>query len=52
MRHPGMINVINNSNDSKFEWSDDNFNKIKKKFCFSYERPNKESQFHSFTNRN
>ncbi len=30
MKHPGMINVINDSNTSKFEWSEDNFNKIKK----------------------
>ena len=30
MKHPGMINVIKDSNTSKFEWSEDNLNKIKK----------------------
>ena len=30
MKHPGMTNVIKNSNSSNFEWSEDNFNNIKK----------------------
>ena len=30
MKHPGMINVIEDTVTSNFEWSDDNFNKIKK----------------------
>ena len=30
MKHPGMINVINDYDSSNFEWSENNFNKIKK----------------------
>ena len=30
MKHPGMINVINDYDSSNFEWSEDNFNIIKK----------------------
>ena len=30
MKHPGMINEINYTDSSNFEWSDNNFNKIKK----------------------
>ena len=30
MKHPGMINVINYTDTSNFEWSDNNFNKINK----------------------
>jgi NADH-quinone oxidoreductase E subunit len=29
MKHPGMINEINYTDSSNFEWSDNNFNKIK-----------------------
>ena len=30
MKHPGMLNFIEDSDSSKFEWSKDNFDKIKK----------------------
>ena len=30
MKHPGMINVIKDFDTSNFEWSENNFNKIKK----------------------
>ena len=30
MKHPGMINIINDSNSSNFEWTENNLNKIKK----------------------
>ena len=30
MKHPGMINSFNDYNSSDFEWSENNFNKIKK----------------------
>ena len=30
MKHPGLINEFNYTDSSNFEWSDNNFNKIKK----------------------
>ena len=30
LKHPGMLNFIEDSDSSNFEWSKDNFNKIKK----------------------
>ena len=30
MKHPGMINTISNINSDTFEWSEENFSKIKK----------------------
>jgi len=29
MNHPGMINTISNINSNTFEWSEENFSKVK-----------------------